>query len=554
MRSLALTVLAMVLALAVVDPAAAQTAADASTQNIYTRADPVAKFPIEATAVFFLALILASTVEFFIDFLGDIESEYFQVIFSSIKQEMLVCSLLTMLIIFAKSLGAFSAKWSLMLNYAVLTLFFMILFMIVIVVSVVISLTVEMNRWKYFEGTRIDADPQLTDKEELFRTCRERFRESLRAKGMTPRDGLMFSDYLLRVERHTMKAVTDLGWRCWTGLAVLILMNGVRSRITAPNDVNAQLRQSDYTINLVSYIVMVGFGTLAFFLILHFVVQSRLRAFVSEPAAKLAPNGTKWIVVTASEFLFFGSMDTTAQLFQTVIVVLEFYFSVFVLAMIYDAFRIFGGAGIVFVIVAVVPLVVFVLMFPWTITMITMLQFLGDGLDVTEAHDLLDALEEQERRNNTLTLAENEGLGEKKVEIKASLGINDEWTGAPVSLHENSTQAATLDTSAPTVEVKTFAHPNAVEMSQTRRAFAAIEKAKTLTDNVGVGAFTSATPATVSTKARLADVWGMLSMPPPAEKSRASGWVDMKVTAAARPSALDSLRQPLVDARDEDVL
>ena len=66
----------------------------------------------------------------------------------------------------------------------------------------------------------------------------------------------------------------------------------------------------------------------------------------SEPAAKLAPNGASWIVVNASEFLFFGSMETTAQLFQTVILVLEWYFAVFVLAMVYDVFRVYGGLGI----------------------------------------------------------------------------------------------------------------------------------------------------------------------------------------------------------------
>ena len=47
-------------------------------------------------------------------------------------------------------------RWSLMLNYSVLTLFFMICFMIIIVISIVLSLRVEMGKWKFFEGTRIE--------------------------------------------------------------------------------------------------------------------------------------------------------------------------------------------------------------------------------------------------------------------------------------------------------------------------------------------------------------------------------------------------------------
>ena len=551
---LPLLVVALVLSLSSLLSFATPVSAQES-ENIYTRPDPVAKFPVEATAVFFLALIFASLVEFFIDYLADIESEYFQVIFDSIKQETLVCSLLTMLIIFSKSLGAFAAKWSLMLNYSVLTLFFMIIFMMVIVGAVVLSLRVEMNKWKYFEGTRIDADPQLSDKEELFRACRDRFHESLRAKGMTPREGLKFSDYLLRVEKHSMKSITDLGWKCWAGLGVLILMNGVRSRITAPADDTQALQQTDYTINLASYIVMVGFGCLAFFLILHYVVQSRARQFSKDPAAKLAANGTTWIVVNASEFLFFGSMETTAQLFQTVILVLEWYFAVFVLAMIYDVFRVYGGVGLIWLIFAVLPLIIFAAMFPWTITLITILQFLGDGLDEKEAHDLLDVLEEQERRNNTLTLAEADDDEGKKNDARAGIGINDEWIGAPVSLHETSNQASHLDTAAPSFDVKTFQHPNAVDMMKTRKAFEANKKADIVTDNVKTNAFSKdATNKGGSTKDRLNDVWGMLSMPPPSEKRRATGWLDSKVTAHDQQMSdktYKALTQPLVSENEK---
>lgn len=555
---------------------------DTSSKSVYSQQDPYASRPIETSMIFLLALIIAACVEGLVDWLDENEDPYFQAIFSSIKQETLVCSLLTMIIMFCKSLGAFSARWSIMLNYAVMTLFFMIIFMLIILCSVVLSLSIETRKWIYFESGlggmgRIDADPQLSDREELFRKCRERFRETMIAKGLRRGDGVKFSDYLKRVQRHTMKAITDLGWKCWSGLAVWILMNGVRARITAPNTPTEEIKQSAHFVNLFSFIAMVGFITLIIFLMLHYVVQSKVRIFADEPAAKLAPNGTTWIIKDcAKEYLFFGSLETTAQLFQTCILILMWFFSVFVLALLSSVFQVFPWYGaVLWIIFAVIPLVVFAIVFPWTVTMITILNFLGEGIDVAEAKELVAVLEEKERRERTLTLQDHDdtdltaahggagggsGSGGGSGGGGAPIGTNDEWQGAPVSLHETSNKAAALDEVAPTFDVRTFQKqadsPNGkTELNKTtRRGFDAQRKAANVTDYVGVHAFAAGT-AKGNTMTRLNDVWNMLSLPPPVTKNRATGWLESTVrappSANAASSSSSSLSRPLV--ADEDM-
>src|SRR5262249_48778371 len=138
---------------------------DAVVSNIYTGPDRVVLFPVEGTAIFALVTLVASVLEFFIDYFRSFEDEYVQLIYGSVSEETIVCSLLTMMMIFVKSLGTLQPKWILMLNYAVLSLFFMVVFFLLIIGSVVVALHVQMKNWRYFEGTRIDADQKLSAKE-----------------------------------------------------------------------------------------------------------------------------------------------------------------------------------------------------------------------------------------------------------------------------------------------------------------------------------------------------------------------------------------------------
>lgn len=530
-------------------------------------------YPVEGTSIFFFIVLLSAAFEFLIDYLSDIESEYFQAIVSSIKQEMLVCSLIGMLIIGAKSFGALSERWNLMLNYSILTFFFMIIFMIIIVLSIVLSLRVEMAKWKFFEGTDIDVPhAKLTAKQELFKQCRERFRESLLAKDVKQVEKILFSDYLLAVQTRSMKAITDLGWKCWSGLAAVILLNGMRARGTAPQGTTATLTDQDWLNNITSYIFTVGCITMIIFLVLHFVIQSRVRTFAQSQAARKAPDGS-WIVVDASDFLFFGSLESTAGIFQTVILVLEWYFAVYVLAMAADSFKVFGWGGLGFIVIAIIPLIVFATVFPWTVVMITMLSFLGTGIDEKEATSLVEHADEQTKHNSQLTQAHEDEQNRKKTDFRAGMGINDEWGGdhvQTVTLHSSSStdkHAANLDTTVPTWDSKDFQHPNAVELAKIRKVklaliqqeqAAAQAEADAKSRGSGAAAASSAIGGgggggSSSSKHKL----GVLSLPlkrDPAAEARRSPAADPNVfmrsavpsAAAAASSSSSSIEAPLI--------
>lgn len=443
--------------------AASVFVAPAEAQNIYTGPDLNVLYPVEGTAIFVAVVLSAAVVEYVIDVLMAIENDYFQKVYSSVREETIVCSILTMLMIFAKSVGTLQPKWVLMLNYAVLGLFFMVLFFVVIIGGSVMSLRLEVSKWRRFEGTRIDADPMLSYKEIIFKACRDRFRESLALHDVKSSNDVMFTDYMQRMQRFTVAAITDLSWKSWLALAVMVIINGVRSRITTGSQTGvARLSRADRTINVSTYIGVVGYGTLLIYMVVHFMLQMRLRSFAQASITSKDADGN--VEVSSSQArLFFSRFATTSHIFQCTVLVLEWYLSVFALGMAYEISQEYGYLAILIFASAVLPMFIFVWMFPWTITMITILNGLGADLDVEEAEATVQAatLEEEQAKNTT-------GVADAQAEQEAlARGAADEWQGEYISLHETAGDKM-LDVYSPSLNVRAD-HPNAPK----RKAFEA---------------------------------------------------------------------------------
>ena len=422
--------------------------------QLFTSGDMIMRNPVEGSTIFVTAVLVASVVEWLIDYLRAIESDSFQLVFESVREETLIVGVMTLLLIFVLSLGLLRTKWVIMLNYAVMSLLLMVVFFVIIISSMVIVLRIQLNKWQEFERVRMDADPLLSSKELTFKQCRDRFRESVVAMDAKFNIDVLFSEYLKRVQRFTVARIADLSWKSWACLGLLIIINGVRSRFTTgfTGGEDSELTRNQRLANVASYIGFVGYGTLLFYFILHLRLSRQLTAFASEPAAEKKKYVEGFDIKSSSKLLFFGSLETTAQILQSTILFMEWYMAVFALGMVFESWREFKYTAFALYIAAIIPPVVFVGMIPWTLTIVAILSALGTDLKIEDANACFDELDE----------VRGGGVSKTKEKSVAHQVRNDEYNGAEMVTLHASAKNPNLDNQTPLL-IQDARHVNAPE-------------------------------------------------------------------------------------------
>ncbi len=413
--------------------------------------------PVEGCTIFVSAVFVASVVEWLLDFFRTIDSPSFHLIFESVTQETLLVGIMTLVLIFVLSLNLLVSKWEVMLNYAVMSLLLMVVCFVIIVSLVVIIMRIQLNRWRDFEAARMDVDPLLSSREALYKKCRDRFRESVVSMDASFSKEVLFAEYLKRVHRFVLARVADLSWKSWACLGLLIVINGVRSRFTtgfsggSTDGLTSQQRLA----NVLSYIGFVGWGTLLLYLGLHLRLASQLEKFAEEPAAKQTPDGLE--IKKPSELLFFGSMETTSHILQCTLLFMEWYLAVFALGMVFESWRSFGYSALGLYVFAIIPPIVYVLMLPWTLTVVTILASLGQDLNVDEANQCYEEI---------LDIRSAGARKEKQRSATEFVQRPDEYNGAQlVTLHATAENAPALDTQSPAL-LQDAKHVNKIPVEQ----------------------------------------------------------------------------------------
>lgn len=332
------------------------TAAAATTKvaPLFTSGDLVLHNPVEGCSVFVSAVLAAAIIELFLDFFANIKSRYFQRVFASVREETLLVGLMTLVLIFTTSLDILHPKWEALFNYAVMCLLFMVGFFIFIVAATVGLLGMQMNRWKDFEAARIDADNVLTGREIIIRQSRDQFRESAKALKIECHPDLKFTDYMRKCTRHTVASVCDLNWKSWMALSIMIIINGVRSKISYGSiDATVNVSRSDRTANAISYICFIGYSTLGVYVLLSFLLHHRLATFSEK---RIAVDSEQ--ILSSSKHLFFAKQSTTCHIFQSIVIILEWYLALFALGMASELYNEFGGLAFLFYAAAVIPVLI----------------------------------------------------------------------------------------------------------------------------------------------------------------------------------------------------
>ena len=388
--------------------------------SLYSEGDIVLQYPIEASTTFLFVILLAAILEFCIDYAAGVENKYFRVMFDAINQEVMIVGVLVLMLNFAQSITAWPTRWVSFFQWAMMCLFFMVLFFVGIVTFVLVFITSMKRSWLHFEQNEMDADPEThSTRQRQYQKALLKFQAALLASGYDPTlKGMVFSEYLGKVVRRNVVAMTDLSWVSWVCLATLVILNTLRAeatrRLSSLNDENIEdaLNLSQRVAHYLSFVFFIGYIMLLVFVILYYRMHSSLNEFLdAKPkrsgediggADMAAPEGggaagvqmlnTKDMLEDPRAKLFRRSREATMEVVQILVLCFEWYTSFFFLSFSNEAITNLGVGGAVGVfITALIPVIVMCALLPWFLTMISLLSCLGTSLDEGTVQHLIIA-------------------------------------------------------------------------------------------------------------------------------------------------------------------
>eukprot|EP00760_Papus_ankaliazontas_P023064 PhM_4_TR19139/c0_g1_i2/m.14799 len=370
---------------------------------VMTSGDTVILNPFESGLIFTVVTIVAAVLELMFDKANDIENKYFHVMFEAMSEEMVIVGVLALAIKFAMGvISLLPSRYLVIFEWAHMCLFFMAITFFTIIFLVLTVTRFSNQRWAKFEAERMDEDDDgLQGREQSYKISYYKFLTTMEAYGYTAEYGVKFHTYLLKMERRNLVSLTDLTWKSWLSLSTLVMLNAFRTRLTPtqgedPTTGLPQLNERDRLFNYSSYIVCCGYGTLVVYLVIHAVLQHRLAQFLN---ARIDTNMDSTVtkgghmanlqqrlvnkddLEDPQSYLPWQSKESTLELLQLVIMFFEWYLSVFMLSFTWAIFKFVPSYAVPLIVAAIVPFVIFLFFFPWTLTTVTIMSSLGASLD-----------------------------------------------------------------------------------------------------------------------------------------------------------------------------
>ena len=410
--------------------------------SLYTSGDVILQNPIESSAIFLIVVVVCGSIEYLFTLADEVDSKFFRQMFETIAEEVLVVGVLSLMLTFGSSLiRNLPEQWSVMFDWAHICLLFMGVMFVVLLCAITLNVLSGNKRWAKFENSRISLSPEShSAREQKFRLSYEKFQVAVKAHGFCV--DVHFSHYLLKAEKANLVTLGDLSWKSWLALSTIVVLNALRTKLIpqhpSPTEPNELLNSTDSLINIASYVVLAGYGTIALFLWMHFTLQLRFRQYLMLTTNKGEKEGAdgagldeplnKMDLDDPQSFLMWQSLNSTLSMLQAVFMFLVWYSSVFFLNMMYRSFEQNIAVALMLVCVAFAPLAIFIFTVPWTLTSVAILSSLGTSLNEEWVRELVsvsatagdaDGASPGGRRGKAEELAEAKESKEKKVVTKA---------------------------------------------------------------------------------------------------------------------------------------
>ena len=389
-----------------------------NTSSIYASGDVVLANPIESTTIVLVVVIVLSIVEFAIDSASSAPNKYFRLMFNVIMQEVMVIGVLVISLIFTETVYAWPVDWVFTLKWSMMCLFVMILIFVGQILLLILISRLAAKRWASFESLEMDSQTDLKGWQDQYKRSFVRFVESMEAYGYTASLGVKYSEYLGKAMRRNLFGMTDLSWVSWAFLATVVVLNGLRVEATMKisqigiENIVPELSMKQRIINYASFVVIVGYGVLTFFLLIYRMLINRLddflrgspgidrgaivnddgtvrrreRLYVPNDSGGVGPLTRPLISADALDdsrsYLFRRSLQATLELMQTVLLLHEWYLATFALGFAYQiVMELTVAWTVVFLVFAAAPTLTIFLLLPRAMLAVTILGSLGTSLD-----------------------------------------------------------------------------------------------------------------------------------------------------------------------------
>lgn len=365
----------------------------AVSSSLYAGGSVVIHNPVQSSSIFLVVVLICACLEYLFTLANDVNSRFFNRIFETISEEILVVGVLSLLLSFGSSLpSTIPESWCKMIQWTHVCLLFMGVFFVIIMALLVLMTFLRFNSMKKFESRRIDQKSfELKAHEVRFQKAHQQFRLCLLAYRLEEEvEGVCLADYAFKTEKEQLETLGDLTWRSWLALTVMIIVNACRTRV--PALVNGLQDYRD-TVDVATYVVLMGWVPVAIFLYLSHLLNRRLDQFCEkrqgaqhserpyfddaiEPGVQepLRPSELE----DPRSFLLWQTPDSTIGFLQVLFIALVWYGAVFCLNMLYITFNlnsIYLTIGLL--VGAFLPIAVFIIKLPETLSVVCFLSTLG---------------------------------------------------------------------------------------------------------------------------------------------------------------------------------
>jgi hypothetical protein len=374
-----------------------------STQDfasLYTNGDVILQNPIESSSIFLIVVVVCGSIEYLFTLAEQVDSKFFRQMFETMSEEVLVVGVLSLMLTFGSSLiNNLPEQWAVMFDWAHICLLFMGIMLVVLLCVVSARVFSGNQRWSKFEATRMTLTAAShSTSEKRYRAAAEKFTTALRAHDI--HGDVSLAAYLLKSEKKILISLGNLTWKSWLALSTIVVFNALRTKLIpqspSATELNNVLDDTGNLINIASFVLVCGYGTLGLYLEIDRRLKLRFQQYVllsaggaanDEGRANAAGDDAAAPLVLRKvdlddpqSFLLWQSLGNTVSMIQAVLMFLVWYASVFCLSMMYRSFLYDFGLTLLILCLAAAPVVVFVVMVPWTLTIVAILSSLGSSL------------------------------------------------------------------------------------------------------------------------------------------------------------------------------
>lgn len=393
-----------------------------NSSNIYSGGDVVLQVPYQETYTTIGVLLVAALVEFAIDTASSAHNKYFRVMFKAIVQQVMIVGSLILALLFTQTVYDWPGLWVYMFKWSMMCLFLMIVLFIIEVLVLLWIAKRSASSWEEFESSTMDTQGvSLSLWQQQYRKSSYKFLDALKAYGYKATNGVRYSQYLSKMVRRNIFSMTEVKWVSWVCLATVAVLNGLRAeafmKMALIGDENVADDLTDWQrfLNYISFVVLVGYVAMGFFIGVVVLLTKRLNLFLESEGSSQSHvavvASTKRSLQGAHEgpqneatgatldtlddprsYLFRHSLDATLELVQLTMLVTQWYVSTFALGFVYQCiFRVDIAYGAPLLVAGFVPFIVPMLLSPRLLFVVTVLGSLGTNLDEYAVQYLIKA-------------------------------------------------------------------------------------------------------------------------------------------------------------------